>query len=328
MVMGIRVRSFTRATLVALCALAAGSCSKSPTQQGPTPGGVAVTPGFVSFTTLGNTHQMTADVTDQSGHPIPNASVTWSSMFPAVASVGSGGLVTAVGSGIDTIIATAGQVHGKAAITVQQVPAGISKLGGDGQSWATGSTLPQVLQVKVVDSASLPAAGAPVTFGVQTGGGSIVEHAAITDVSGIATVHWKLGATVGSQTVTATIAPVAPVTFTATAAAAGAPTVMALHAGDGQTGLDTFPVNFPPSVVVHDAAGLPVSGVAVTFAVTSGGGSVAGATPTTDANGIATVGSWKIQNGANTVRATSAAVTVDTVVFSATGQTAQYPIEI
>ena len=326
--MGISVRSYACAAVVALCALALGSCSKSPTQQGPTPGAVSIGPGFVSFTTLGNTKQLTADVTDQSGHPITNAVVTWSSMFTGVATVGTGGLVTALGQGQDTIVAAVGNVKGKAVILVQQQPAGISKQGGDGQSWATGSTLPQVIQVRVVDSASLPVAGEPVNFGVQTGGGSIVEHAAITDQLGVARVHWKLGSTVGAQTATATISPLSPVTFTATAAAAGTAAHLTLLAGDGQVGLDTFPVNIPPAVVVKDAAGLPVSGVSVTFAVTSGGGSVTGATPTTDANGIAAVGAWKIQNGVNTVRATSAAVTTDTAVFTATGQTAQYEIDI
>ncbi|HKV71806.1 MAG TPA: leishmanolysin-related zinc metalloendopeptidase [Gemmatimonadales bacterium] len=326
--MGIRVHSFTRATLVALCALAAGSCSKSPTQQGPTPGGISITPGFLSFGTVSATHQMTASVTDQAGNPITNPSVSWSSMFPDVATIGSGGLVTVAGGGIDTIVATAGSVKGKAVIVVSQAAAGMSKQGGDAQSWATSSTLPLTLQVRVVDSASFPVVGAPVTFAVQTGGGSIVEHAAITDLSGFARVHWTLGASVGAQSVTASLAPATPLTFTATAAAPGTAAHLTLFSGDGQTGLDTFPVNFPPSVMVKDAGGLPVSGVSVSFAVTSGGGSVTGGSTTTNAQGIATVGSWKIQDGVNTLRATSGAVTADTVVFSATGQTAQFPIDI
>jgi len=326
--MGTRVRWFSLATLVALCALAAGSCSKSPTQQGPTPGGISITPGFLTFGTVSATHQMTATVTDQAGNPITNPSVTWSSMFPDVATVGPGGLVTASGGGIDTVVATAGSVKGKAVIVVAQAAASISKQGGDAQSWATSSTLPVTLQVRAVDSASFPVVGAPVTFAVQTGGGSIVEHAAITDLSGIARVHWTLGASAGAQTVMASLAPATSVTFTATAAAPGAAAHLTLFSGDGQTGLDTFALNFPPSVIVKDAGGLPVSGVSVSFAVTSGGGSVTAATPTTNAQGIASVGSWKIQNGVNTLRATAGAVTTDTVVFSATGQTAQFPIEI
>ena len=52
-----------------------------------------------------------------------------------------------------------------------------------------------------------------------------------------------------------------------------------------------------PSVKVTDASGNPVSGQLVTFA-TVGGGSVSGETQTTNAQGIATVGSWTIGGSA------------------------------
>ena len=325
--MRIRSQRFPRLAPVALCALVlVGSCSNSP--SGPTAGAVGLTPNVVAFTTVNSSKQLTANVTDQSGHPIAGASVTWSSMFPGVATVGAGGLVTAAGFGVDTVVATSGSAKGQAVITVSQVAAGITKQAGDAQSYATGATLPQALTVHVVDSGGAGVVGQPVTFAVASGGGSIVEHSAFTDLNGMASVHWALGGTVGSQSVTATIAPLSAVTFTATAAAAGSPTAMTLLTGDGQTGLDTFPVNIPPAVVVKDASGRPVSGVSVTFAVTAGSGTLTGATPTTDANGVAAVGSWKIQNGGNTLRATSASVTADTVTFSATGQPARYNIQI
>lgn len=58
-----------------------------------------------------------------------------------------------------------------------------------------------------------------------------------------------------------------------------------------------------PSVQVVDAGGRSVPGVGVTFAVQSGGGSVTGASQTTDAAGSATVGSWRMgpAPGANTL---------------------------
>jgi hypothetical protein len=60
------------------------------------------------------------------------------------------------------------------------------------------------------------------------------------------------------------------------------------------------------SVLVHDADGQPVSGVAVTFQVTAGGGSVSGSTATTNGAGIATR-SWTLgpQPGVNTIVATA-----------------------
>jgi len=71
-----------------------------------------------------------------------------------------------------------------------------------------------------------------------------------------------------------------------------------------------------PSVVVHDETGAPLAGAPVTFAVTSGGGSVTGASVTTNASGIATVGSWTIGSAStvNTLTATSGSLTA--VVFT------------
>lgn len=65
----------------------------------------------------------------------------------------------------------------------------------------------------------------------------------------------------------------------------------------------------PPSVRITDGTN-PVAGVAVTFAVTAGGGSLTGASATTDTNGVATLASWRLgaNPGVQTVRATAAGV--------------------
>src|SRR5689334_25116084 len=47
-----------------------------------------------------------------------------------------------------------------------------------------------------------------------------------------------------------------------------------------------------PSVIVRDENGDPMSGASVVFTVTSGDGSVSGATVTTGTDGAATVGTW------------------------------------
>ena len=71
-----------------------------------------------------------------------------------------------------------------------------------------------------------------------------------------------------------------------------------------------------PSVLVLDQNGDPVEGVTVTFAVTSGNGFITGATPETDAAGIATVGGWTLGDaGANTLAASVENATP--IVFSA-----------
>jgi hypothetical protein len=105
---------------------------------------------------------------------------------------------------------------------------------------------------------------------------------------------------------------------------------MARVSVSSQTGLDSYAVNFPPSVIVKDASGFPVSGVSVTFAIASGTGSLTSATPTTDASGIATVGSWSVSDGANSVTATAgpSGISNNPATFTATGQTGQYTIDI
>ena len=88
---------------------------------------------------------------------------------------------------------------------------------------------------------------------------------------------------------------------------------------------DTVPQ--PPSVSVKTPAGHSYSGLPVAFAVTAGGGSLTGASTTTDAGGIATVGSWALglTAGLNTVAATATnpypgrlAIDTNPQVFSAT----------
>jgi len=73
-----------------------------------------------------------------------------------------------------------------------------------------------------------------------------------------------------------------------------------------------------PSVLVKDENGNPVSGVPVTFTVTGGGGSVTGNHPTSNASGIATVGSWTLgaTSGTNTLVATASN---HSVTFTANG---------
>ena len=74
-----------------------------------------------------------------------------------------------------------------------------------------------------------------------------------------------------------------------------------------------------PSVLVTDGSGRPMTGVAVTFAVTTGGGSVTGGSATTGSDGIATVGSWTLGAApeGNTVTATTAGLPA--VTFTACG---------
>jgi hypothetical protein len=192
---------------------------------------------------------------------------------------------------------------------------------GNGQTAIAGTAVTTLPSVSVKDAANNPVVGVPVIFAVATGGGTATGLTAITDSSGIATIgSWTLGMTAGSNTLTVTNTSMSgsPQTFTATGTA-GTATQLAINAGNSQSALIGTAVTTPPSVIVKDANNNPVSGVSVTFAVASGGGSVSGGSATTGTNGIASAGGWTLGTtaGTNTLTVTSGSLTP--VTFTATG---------
>jgi alpha-tubulin suppressor-like RCC1 family protein len=90
--------------------------------------------------------------------------------------------------------------------------------------------------------------------------------------------------------------------------------------GDGQTAQVGTAVAIPPAVLLTNSSGQPVSGVAVTFSLTSGeGGSITGAAATSNAQGIATVGSWVLAKQAGNTLLVARTAGVTGVTFEATG---------
>ena len=307
--------------LIAVAALALppvlGTCKSSEAPKVAT--SIVVTPSAVTFATVGRTQQLSAVVNDQNGAAMAGATVTWSG-GSAAASVSATGLVTALANGTATATATSGTATRNVTVTVTQVGAQIAKVSGDTQSGTVGQTLAQPLVVQVNDSASHPAVGVMLAFAIATGGGSVGTVTATTNASGQGQSTWTLGGTVGTQTVTATVGTLTAVTFTASAAA-GAAASVGKQAGDGQSGTAGAAVATPPAVIVMDAFSNPKAGVAVAFAVASGGGSITGANQSTNGSGVATVGSWTLGvAGANTLTATvtGSGITGNPVTFTAT----------
>ena len=95
-----------------------------------------------------------------------------------------------------------------------------------------------------------------------------------------------------------------------------------IYTGDGQSGPKGSALPDPLCTNVFDNQGHLMSGVTVTYTVTTGGGQMqAPASVATDANGIATSGLWTLgpTAGIQTVTASTLGVTA-TVTFSATAQ--------
>lgn len=135
--------------------------------------------------------------------------------------------------------------------------------------------------------------------------------------SGVATVQVTLYK--AEQTTLAFYGGSLSVTGSAITVSAGAADSIAVASGNNQSAKFSTAVPEPLVVSVTDAYGNPVSGAAVTFEVSSGGGSVSGATQTTDANGQASPDSWTLgpEEGVNTLSASIDSGSVTSVTFTA-----------
>lgn len=167
---------------------------------------------------------------------------------------------------------------------------------GDGQTAGVGMPVATAPAVLVADQYGNPVGGIAATFAIASGGGSIAGPNATSTSDGIAAAgSWTLGPTAGTNALTARSAGLAgsPLSFTATAVGPAGLNITN-YRGDGQTQPAGTTLPVAPAVQVMDLGGHPVGSVQVVFSVTGGGGSITGATQVTDANGIATVGSWTL----------------------------------
>jgi adhesin/invasin len=188
------------------------------------------------------------------------------------------------------------------------------------------ATPPSVL---VRDAGGNPLAGVQVTFQLDPApaSGQLTGAVQTTGLNGIATLgSWRVGTTAGTvagvrvlvqgldqagnERVVQTTLVAGPATQIAVAPASVA----------DQPGTPSAPVATLPSVVVRDAFNNPVANATVVFEATPGSGTVTGGTVTTNANGIATVGSWTLPAGTGVTHALIASVngTSLATVFTAT----------
>ena len=288
---------------------------------------------------------------DAFGNGVPGVAVTFSvtagggSVNPASATTGNDGRASTTFTLGPTVGSHAAQASAGALGTVSFTanatsgpPTAISKVSGDAQTRTVGDTLSVTVEVTDVSGNKVPNAtvafsavsGAVASPSQEDGPAAAATASKSTNAQGRATAVWTLGTAAGTQTLTASVTGAGSVTFTATARA-GAASALTKVAGDNQSATVSTAVATRPKVKVADAFGNGVSGVSVTFAVASGGGSATGLTQTTGSDGTATVGGWTLgaNVGANTLTAAASGLT--TVTFTATGTpaaSAGYNIEI
>jgi len=246
--------------------------------------------------------------------------------------------VTNMGPGPDPVIVTATRADdptGTVSFTENMLPPNLSIVAGDAQTGLTGSNAGVALDVLLVDGASAPVAGQTITWTVTSGTANLTSSTSVTDGAGHATMTFSFGGSPGPITISASAyGGLQTVTFNETAVTASG---VNASSGDNQAGapgavLAPMVVTIVPPPGVTDLSGVPV-----TFTVTSGSVSSLSVTSTvTDAAGqastVATLGLTpgpvtvvaQVTNGASvTFNATVTGTLVGTSiqVISGEGQT-------
>jgi hypothetical protein len=204
-----------------------------------------------------------------------------------------------------------------------------SKLTFDVQpsSIAAGGTIAPAVTVRVEDAQGnlVTSATTSVTMAIATNPGtsSLSGTTTVAAIGGIASfADLSLNRPGTGYTLRATASGLTGVTSGSFDVTTGGATTIAANSSTTPSGTVGGPASPLPSVKVTDAQGNGVSGVTVTFAVTQGGGNVSGGTPTTNVQGIATVGSWTLGptagSGNNKLTATVTGLSGSPVEFTAT----------
>ncbi len=94
------------------------ACSSGNHVTAPVVASVTVTPASHVLSALGETVRFTAKAMDADGNTLTGQSVSWGSSSPAVATIDSSGLATAVAEGTTTVTATIAGLTGSAVLTV------------------------------------------------------------------------------------------------------------------------------------------------------------------------------------------------------------------
>ena len=278
---------------------------------------VAAVPAEASIAALGDTLRITAEAFDANGSAVTDVEFSWESSDNSVAKVDASGLVTAVANGTATITATAGEASGSATVTVAQAVSSVAAVPAEASIAALGDTLR--LTAEAFDANGHAVAGAEFSWA------SSDDAVATVDATGLVTAIAS-----GSVAITATSESVSGSAMVTVAQEVSAVTVVP----DTATVVEGDTLRL--AATVTDANGQVVTGAE--FVWGSGDTTVA----VVDASGLVTgVGAGQVQVTATaagvTGRATltvvapvptAVAVTPDTVVLTALGQTAQLTADV
>jgi len=176
------------------------------TVQNPPASSVVISPSVANLL-VGQTVQLSAVVTDSSGNPISGATVTYTSGNTAIATVSTGGLVTAVSPGTALITGKSGAASGAAAITVSLVPVKTITISPSLDSLTSGGQVQ--LTATAYDSAGNVLTGRTFTWTSGNTGDATVSNTGLVTTSSSTSItsarSLTIFATIGSVQGTATI---------------------------------------------------------------------------------------------------------------------------
>ena len=224
----------------ALLSLVLWACGDgSPSEPASEATSVAITQPSQSLDAIGASLQLSVQVRDQNGDPMPSASVTWSSSAPGIAAVDQQGLVTAGSAGTATITARAGSASGTLTLTVELRPATV-EVSPATETLIAGRSVGLSAQVRDANGNAIPNAtvnwssGNPGIASVGSSDGTVEALAA-----GETTIVASAGSASGTATITVLQRPVATVNVTPDAleleAGATGQLSVTLQAEDGTT---------------------------------------------------------------------------------------------
>lgn len=209
---------------------------------------------------------------------------------------------------------------GPTSVKPEDFASSLRLLSGNQQTGSVGAALAEVLTVKVVDAGGQPVAGATVLWQVRDGGGTINPPASTSSVSGLASVTWTLGTSLGANKAVAILQGNYvrdSVVFTATAGV-GAASRLTLVSGNAQTGRVAAALGQQLTVNVKDQYGYAVSGKQVVWAAGLFSGTLTAARDTTDASGNASA-TWVLGTAAIGQTASATVSGIAPIAFTATG---------
>ena len=265
----------------------------------------------------------TAVVKDTNNNLIEGSTVIWTvtagagTMSTATSTTNSSGRA----SSTLTLGTTAGTNTVTASVAGVGTPATFSATGtsgpattvaissGNNQNGTVGAVLGSAFVAVVTDNYGNPKSGITVNWSVISGGGSLSSASGLTDSSGLSSSTLTLGTTAGTNTARAAVTGIAtPANFTATGNTGPAASIT-VSSGNGQSSAVGVALSAPFVAIVKDSYNNVKSGITVTWAITSGGGSLSSASNATDTSGLSS--STYTPNttaGAKTITATATGV--------------------